>query len=90
MTVWKFPLHMTDLQDVPLPEGAQLLSAQMQGVTLCLWALVNPKSPARARTIEIIGTGNPCDDVPRKYISTVQMAGGLLVWHVFEREKGPL
>jgi hypothetical protein len=85
-TIWKYPLQITDLQNVLMPEGAQLLSAQMQGDTLCLWALVNPKASKRVRTIEIIGTGNPCEDVPRKYISTTQMAGGALIWHVFERE----
>lgn len=67
-----------------MPEGAEILSVQMQGSTFCLWALVSVDAPKQRRVIEIIGTGNPARDIERKYISTAQMAGGLLVWHFFE------
>ena len=84
-TTWKYPLEITDEQNLMMPEGAEILTAQIQGGTLCLWALVNPAAPKQRRTIEILGTGNPAPDVERKYISTAQMAGGSLIWHVFER-----
>lgn len=58
-TIWKYPLKVTDTQDVMMPEGADILTAQMQGVTLCLWALVNPDAPKQRREIEVLGTGNP-------------------------------
>ena len=83
-TIWKYRLDMMDTQNVLIPKEAELLSAQMQGDDLMLWALVNPDEPKRVRTIEIIGTGNPCANVKRKHISTAQM--GALVWHVFERD----
>lgn len=85
-TIWKFPLAITDIQNVMLPEGAVILSAQSQRDNLCLWALVSPDAPKQRREIEILGTGNPVPDVKRRYISTTQMLGGDLVWHVFERE----
>lgn len=85
LSVWKFPLAITDTQTVMMPEGAKLLAAQMQGEQLCLWALVNPNSHRhQARTIEILGTGNQAPDVARSYISTAQQFGGKLVWHIFE------
>ena len=87
-TIWKFPLAITDRQTVTMPKGAQILSAQMQGTTLCLWALVDPAASRKDRTIEILGTGNPAPDAHRSYISTTQMAGGRLVWHVFEILEG--
>lgn len=39
-TIWKFPLEIADSQSVVMPSGARILSAQMQGSTLCLWAVV--------------------------------------------------
>jgi len=86
--IWKYPLQLTDTQTVEMPEGAQILTAQRQGQTLCLWALVDcePELPKQNREIEIIGTGNPIIEAPRRYIATVQMQGGSLWWHIFERE----
>lgn len=86
MTIWKYPLEITDEQSVMLPEGSDILSAQVQGGTLCLWVKVNPKAPLSRRTIRIFGTGHPVPDEPLVFIDTVQMAGGALVWHVFELE----
>ena len=84
--IYKYPLQMADTQTVEMPEGAKLLTAQMQGQTLCLWALVDvePELPKQNREIEIIGTGNPFTEAPRRYIATAQ--SGQWVWHVFERE----
>lgn len=85
-SIWKYQLEITDRQNVVMREGAQILTAQMQNGTLCLWAMLNPSAPRERREIEIIGTGNPAEAADRRYIATVQMAGGALVWHVFERE----
>lgn len=83
-TIWKFPLELTDDQIVMMPDEAEILTVQIQELSLCLWALVDPRLPMLRRKIEIIGTGNPAIDRERKYISTVQMADGALVWHFFE------
>lgn len=83
--IWKFPLTITDAQTVAIPEGAEILTAQMQGGISCLWAIVKDDAPTTDRVIEIFGTGNPMwadMGVSRKYIATVQQ--GPLVWHVFE------
>jgi hypothetical protein len=86
-TIWKYPLALTDTQNVMMPEGAEILTAQIQDRTgLCLWALVNSDAPKQRREIEVLGTGNHVPEAKRRYISTVQMVGGTLVWHIFERE----
>lgn len=86
-TIWKYPLEFTDTQNVMMPEGAEILTAQLQnGGGLCVWALVNPGAPQQRREIEVLGTGNPAPEAKRRYIATVQMQGGKLVWHIFERE----
>lgn len=88
-TIWKYLLELTDVQTLEMPEGSIILTTQMQGDTLSLWAITYPeraKRPLQRRTIVIYGTGHTmrtdCED---KFIATVQQAGGSLVWHVFER-----
>lgn len=85
MRIWKFPIGIVDLQNLLMPEGAEILTAQVQEGGLFLWALVNPAAPAQRRVIEILGTGFEIADAERKHIATAQMADGSLVWHVFER-----
>ena len=84
--IYKYPLEITDTQFVELPLGAKILTAQMQGNQLCLWAIVNtlPGAVKKNRRIEIIGTGNPMPTGELEYISTFQVYGGGLIFHVFE------
>lgn len=86
--IFKYPLRIADEQTVSVPEGVQLLSAQMQGEDLMLWALVIHVlgEPTVLRKIAIYGTGNPIECWPGVFIATVQDPGGF-VWHVFD--KGP-
>lgn len=87
MTIWKYPLEITDEQNIRMPKGANILTAQIQGGTLCLWAIVDPKAPLVSRWIGIVGTGHPmAQEMECVYLGTAQMAGGALVWHVFELE----
>jgi hypothetical protein len=41
-TIWKFELEVTDLQEVVMPSGAEILSVGNQDGKLCLWAMVSP------------------------------------------------
>lgn len=86
-TIHKFTLNIADEQDVIMPEGAHILTVQVQNGEICLWAKVITTNPAEARKILIRGTGHDAADVGR-YIATVQMAGGGLIWHLFEAAKG--
>lgn len=86
MTIYKYPIEITDTQKVELPLGAEILTAQMQGENLCLWAKVDEfYTGMEERTIEVFGTGHAMSDNARRYIGTTQMHGGELIWHVFER-----
>ena len=40
--IWKYILDITDTQCLDMPDGAMTLCVQMQGETLCLWAVVDP------------------------------------------------
>lgn len=86
MTIYKYPIEITDIQNVTMPINAEILTAQMQRATLCLWAKVDENNTCMyERTIEVVGTGNLMTDHDRRYIGTVQLSGGALIYHVFER-----
>jgi hypothetical protein len=87
-TIWKYPLRITDEVRISIPTGAQILSVQMQGDTACLWALVVPGQKEVERYFRIFGTGHPIPDISPytfEFISTIQVHGGRLIFHVFER-----
>lgn len=83
-TIWKYPLTISKLQEIDMPKGAEILTAQMQDDEPVLWALVDPDQEKERRFIEIYGTGHWLDGDPRKYISTFQIMESGLVFHVFE------
>jgi len=83
-TIWKFPFRINDTVLLDMPRNARVLSVQLQHDVPCLWALVNPANRDEQRTFRIRGTGHSHDDDGGQFIGTIQMAGGNLVWHVFE------
>lgn len=85
-TVWKFKLELTDIQRIQIPACAQILTCQMQGDDMVLYAFLNPVMKPESRTIIIFGTGHEREESdlhPYRYLATLQQNG--FVWHVFER-----
>lgn len=85
MRIYKYRLDIQDVQHVAIPTVAHMLTVQAQGDALMLWALVDPDSPLKARTIRVYGTGHRIESehVHAHYAGTAQTNGGALVWHVF-------
>ncbi len=84
MKIFKYLLKNETHQEIEVPAFAQILTVQVQGDQLCLWALVNPDLHSKSKlSIGIYGTGHALPDRPGAYISTVQMLGGDLVFHIF-------
>lgn len=88
-TIWKFPFAITDHQAIDMPEGAKLLSAELQGDQPCLWALVEDDADMVPRLFIVKGTGHPFQfkghpesPVELSHVSTFQQ--GTLVWHLFD------
>ncbi len=84
MRIWKFPLELTDRQELLMPAGAKILDIQVQRGVPQLWALCNPDAEKEMRTIVIYGTGHLVPDEYGKYIATFQVSNGALVFHAFE------
>ena len=90
MTIWKYPLILNGTKtrtQLSLPHGAEVLCAQLQEETICLWVTVEPVNSCELRKFVIYGTGWDCAPLQTdKYIGTVQ--AGCFVWHVFEDTAG--
>lgn len=85
-TVYKYPLPTTDEFELNLPDGARILSVQVQAGTPYLRALVDPVSPLRLRYFRLAETGHPIEDTTNLlFIDTFQLQGGRLIFHVFEQ-----
>ena len=85
-TVWKFPVPFPgpDVFEIEMPQHAEVLTVQVQHGELQMWAYCNPSFALVPRHFRIAGTGHPITDEIQKYVSTFQIAGGILVFHVFE------
>lgn len=80
--IWKFPVPVQDGDVIyEMPEGAQFLAAQRQGVDMQCWWLVEQGAPLDHRVLRIFGTGHPVPD-GYAYLATIQY--GQFVWHLFE------
>ena len=75
----------------------KLLTAQVQHGTIVVWAEVDTETPNRKFEVFPIGTGWPLDPPAGKecildthtYLSTVQLAGGSLIFHIYYAEITP-
>ena len=86
-TIWKSELTITNNEQlIYFPEGAEILSIQMQNRVPVIWCLCDSDKPKIGRIIQLLGTGHEIlTEVEKKHISTVQ--DGPLVWHFFEMLK---
>lgn len=83
--IYKYPVPLVDEPAVQLPRYAQVLTAQVQHGALQLWALVDPSEPVDAVQLRIVGTGHAFADADQwRYLSTFQLNGGALIFHVFQ------
>lgn len=81
-TIWKFPLRVDDAQTFDMPQGAEVLSVQLQRGQPCAWAIVDDSKPLSPVTIQMRGTWHPLGSVG-KHVGTFQLHGGDIVFHAF-------
>lgn len=83
--VWKYELSPDCVHEVPA--GGKVLSAAQQGDDINLWILVNPEANKETRRFRVFPTGIDIEESPEselRFIQTVMLNGGNLVFHVFE------
>ncbi len=84
--IWKYTLAVSDHPVITMQKGAIILSVDVQhGAGVQVWALVDPEAPTELRRFRVAGTGHPLEEDIEllRFIGTVQMMGGQLVWHIF-------
>jgi len=90
LMVAKYPIgelgELKTEMELELPRGARVLAFAQQHGIYCVWAMVNPESPAECRRFVLAGTGHSLDAYAwdLRHIDTVLPHGGSLVLHFFE------
>ena len=84
-TIWKFPFEVTDSIEIEMATGAEILHVDVQAGQPCLWARVDNNRCKEIRRFRVAGTGHPLDDERLAHIGSFFLAGGTLVFHLFER-----
>lgn len=82
--VYKYDLPIGDWISVRMPEGAQALCVQTQHGAPQLWARVDIERPPVVHHFRMVGTGHDLGTNVGRYVGTVQLHDGALVFHVFE------
>jgi hypothetical protein len=91
-TIWKFKLRLTDYQQIEIPSGFKMLTANIQGgptraeCGYFLWAEVCPENAPTMVDIYVVGTGNPMPEEATNYVASIMDKP--FVWHVYYRETG--
>jgi hypothetical protein len=81
-TIWKATLGATDVQEIDVPIGAEMLCAREQHEGICVWFRCDPNAGREKRKIAIVGTGHPAP-ADGRYLGTASLHGGRLMFHVF-------
>ena len=86
MKIFKYEVPIKNNFVLELPIHCKILSFQAQNENLFIWVLVDTDKALCPRYFCLLGTGHDIDYHPdlMKYIGTVQISNGTLVWHLFE------
>ena len=82
--IWKYEIPIESWFTLEMPMGAKIHTFQTQGDEAHIWAIVEPGREIVKRCFVILATGQEFIESPGKYLGTVQVYGGQLVWHLFE------
>ena len=82
--IYKYPIMITEHQEIEIPNGYLVLDIKIQDGRAQLWAIVNPDNPPSVLKVAVYGTGCSVDteNVNLRHISTFIM--GKYVFHAFQ------
>ena len=87
-TIWKFKLQPHDSQILHIKGLIKVLSVAEQYGGIVLYALIDPSHETPTKVpIYVVGTGHDFEwDLARRFLGTVLLMGGRLMFHVFMGE----
>lgn len=80
-TIHKYPLAITDAQILPVQVNAMPLHVDNQNGQLTLWMEVDSDRAFLAKTVYVVGTGNPIPRDAKVYVGSAIVSP--FVWHVY-------
>lgn len=84
LTIWKFPVPITDEFTLDIPRPATVLSFGLDPAGVpCVWCVVDPAEPKTECTFALLGTGNPDHDGVGLLPFVGSVTHGRFVWHLF-------
>ena len=81
--IYKYSVEVRDEQDIYLPVGAEILSVAEQYNRIVLYAIVDSEAETKPHHISVRGTGHELNDKEGRFIGTVKLYNGDLMFHVF-------
>ena len=88
--IHKFPLQITDYQEISMPVDCEVVLVENQFELPCIWAVVDTEQLFETRGFYMIGTGI---EIPEEvqlnsvYLGTAILFQGSQVYHIFGRTK---
>jgi len=87
-TIYRYRLDAVEVVSLDMPNGAEVLSVgpprDGDDNPLDLWALVDVEAAMESRRFRIYGTGHTVPEFNGKFVGTVSLFNGRLIFHVFE------
>jgi hypothetical protein len=81
--IWKYTIQGPRVT-LEMPQGAKIVSLQVQDNQPQIWALVDPSEWKISRTFRALPTGVEFNAAGLTYVGTFQINDGTLVFHIFE------
>ena len=85
--IWKYQIPIADDFRLKMPDGARILTVQIQEGGPCIWAVEDPEAVPRIYHFRIVGTGHEFSTEGWIYIGTFQSPP--FVWHLLVKERNP-
>ena len=84
--IYKYEFTTSDMLELDLPVGSEVLHVDSQRDTVCLWVSldVNEKR-SEHRTFQTIGTGHPFKAESMRHLGTVKTFDDTFIWHIYEK-----
>jgi hypothetical protein len=81
--IYKYELKPGYLK-IEMPIDAKILHVDEQLGNICIWAEVNLEHATEVVSFEVVSTGKIMESKFRKYLGTVKLYNGSLIFHVFK------
>lgn len=85
ITVWKYETPIQDeIIEIDLPQNSEILEVAIQYEFVYMWVKHETNNMKQTRKFKWFGTGQEIESQNLRYIKTLHVNNGYLVFHLFE------